>query len=168
MSSGGAGNAGASAVGGTSEAGAMDSGTSGRAGEPSFEAGGEGGADLAAGMGGAGAAAASGGTTHHGGHSGNAGGAAPTELMIPCDVRTAYGVCRNCHVDPPVGGAPMPLVTLQDLQTFADSTYQAVLTGTMPAAGSLSVREAALILAWLGAGAQGVPRETCPPDDDED
>ncbi len=82
--------------------------------------------------------------------------------MIPCDVYAAYRVCRNCHVNPPINGAPMPLLTLLDLQMFADMEYQAVSTGVMPAAGTLSAQEAELILDWLAAGAKGVPQTQCP------
>lgn len=130
---GGAGEGGASGAG-ASESGASGSGTS------------------------------EGGTSEGGasGHADNGGGAGVREVMIPCEVYEAYSVCRNCHLDPPINGAPMALLTLQDLQFFAGSAYQAVQTGVMPAEGKLTGKERALILAWLADGAQGVPRETCP------
>jgi hypothetical protein len=82
--------------------------------------------------------------------------------MVPCDVYAAYRVCRNCHVDPPLNGAPMPLLTLLDLQTFADAEYEAVSTGVMPATGSLNPAESTLMLGWLASGANGVPLASCP------
>jgi len=56
----------------------------------------------------------------------------------------------------------MSLLTLLDLQTFANAEYQAVSTGVMPAAGTLSPEDATLILDWLIAGAKGVPQTSCP------
>jgi len=158
VNSAGTGNGGAIARGGaaSSEAGAIEIGEGGNAGEPHAE-GGKGGAHPVAGAGGSGA---SGGTSNGG--SAGGGGEPVREEMIPCDVYAAYSVCRNCHIDPPIDGAPMPLLTLEDLQIYADATVQAVKTGAMPAAGTLSAREAELILGWLDAGAHGVPEAICP------
>ena len=94
---------------------------------------------------------------------GSAGQAGSEEReMVPCDVYAAYAVCRNCHVDPPLNGAPMPLLSLLDLQTFANNEYRVISSGEMPAVGMLSANESTLILDWLSAGAQGVPRTRCP------
>ncbi len=82
-------------------------------------------------------------------------------MMVPCDVYAAYRVCRRCHTNPP-SVAPMSLITLLDLQTFAAAEYQAVSTGVMPLAASLSAEDAMLILDWLAAGAKGVPQAECP------
>lgn len=109
---------------------------------------------------GTGGAGASGGTPN--GHVGHGGESAASEVMVPCDVYAAYSVCRNCHIDPPVNGAPMPLLTLEDLQAHAGDIYDAVKTGVMPLDGTLSGHETALILNWLKAGAHGVPAEDCP------
>ena len=172
----GAGDSGGSAGDATGAASAMNVGSSAGSDGPSNQNGhGHGGKH--SGMGKAGAsgtdpsnagtsnagtsnAGANGGTT--GGYTGNGGGAAGSGLMIPCNVYAAYSVCRNCHIDPPIDGAPMPLLTLQDLQSNAGSAYLAIQTGLMPKAGTLAPQDAALILAWLASGAQGVPRETCP------
>lgn len=154
--SAGAGDAGAGADDPIGAASAMNVGLGGSENEPSHGSGHGGNRGHNPGH-----AGASGETTA-GGDAGNDGGAPVDELMIPCDVYAATSVCRNCHLDPPLNDAPMPLLSLQDLQAHADDAYQAVLTGVMPAAGTLSAGETALILAWLEAGAQGVPRETCP------
>lgn len=117
-------------------------------------------------------AAAGGGATAAGGNGAGTSGAAAgggsaggggnaEELMVPCDVYAAYRVCRRCHTNPP-SVAPMSLITLLDLQTFAAAEYQAVSTGVMPLAASLSAEDAMLILDWLAAGAKGVPQAECP------
>ncbi|MEI9950649.1 MAG: hypothetical protein WDO74_17140 [Pseudomonadota bacterium] len=145
-------------VGDAGQGGRAALGAAGSADDEASEAGrgGDGGASATAGASGAGAA----GADLAGGSGGSAG--AVSELMIPCDVYAAYRVCRNCHVNPPINGAPMALLTLLDLQMFADMEYQAVSTGVMPAAGTLSAQEAELILGWLAAGARGVPQAPCP------
>ena len=146
-------------------AGASAGETSHAAGAPDVESGGGPGSITAGGGGNAGAtqagasgAAASGGKA---GESSAGSGGVGEESMVPCDVYAAYSVCRNCHVDPPLHGAPMPLLTLLDLQTFAVAEYQAISTGVMPAAGTLSAEDATLILGWLSSGAQGVTPTDC-------
>lgn len=162
--------------------GAGDSGKATQAGSPpddewaadagsSTSPGGHGGLG---GTGATGATGATGGTAADvgGGGSGPSAGSADNESagqggseereMVPCDVYAAYAVCRNCHVDPPRNGAPMPLLSLLDLQTFAKHEYRVISSGEMPAVGMLSADESTLILDWLSAGAQGVPQTRCP------
>jgi hypothetical protein len=155
-SSAGAGDAGASA--GDGAASAMNVGRGGSDDEPSHGHGHGGNRAQNPGMGRAGAS----GEASAGGDAGSGGAAPVDEFMIPCDVYAATGVCRNCHRDPATHDAPMALLTLEDLQTYADRASRAIQTGVMPAAGELSEQEAALIVAWLEAGAHGVPTETCP------
>jgi len=154
----GAGDSAGAGAGGAGGAG--HPGDAGSAGEPAIAGGGSGaggssGAPASAGSSGM---AASGGIAGSGGSAG--GGGQAQELMIPCDVYAAFQVCRYCHGRPP-SVAPMPLLTLLDVQTFAGSAYEAVLTGEMPPEGSLPNEDATLILDWLEDGAEGVPKASC-------
>jgi len=148
----------ASAAGGASET-QDPSGAGGEASDPSEDIGASGHAD----QGEAGQGSSSGGTGGYATDSAGSGGT-PTngELMIPCGVYSASSVCRTCHSDPPVGGAPFPLVTLAEVQANTVSEYFAVATGAMPPAGGLSAQDADLLLDWLLNGAKGVPKANCP------
>jgi hypothetical protein len=55
----------------------------------------------------------------------------------------------------------MALTTLLELQMFATASYEAVITGTMPAKGMLTPDEETLMLDWLSKGAKGVPQAVC-------
>jgi len=156
---GAGGEAGADATAGKSGADA----TAGKSGADATA--GKGGADATAGKGGAGgsdgrAGADGGGKAGTDGAAGTAGSTAPQ--MIPCNVYAALRVCRDCHGNPPIGGAPMALVTLLDLQSNATSSSSAIAAGTMPAGGSLSSSESELLLDWLNADAPGVSPASCP------
>jgi cytochrome c5 len=75
------------------------------------------------------------------------------------NIDTLFTVCRNCHSAPP-NGAPVPLVTYA--QIFGEkSTISDKLTGNlMPPPGSgysINSTNKAAILAWISAGAVGVP-----------
>jgi len=151
-------SAGATAGDASHAAGAPDVESAGSAGSPVTAGGGSGGKSVGADAGRTGA-------EENGGKAGDSSagsGGAAEELMVPCDVDAAYSVCRNCHVDPPLNGAPMPLLTLLDLQTNADAEIEAVSTGRMPAAGTLTQAEATRMLGWLITGAKGVPQTDCP------
>jgi hypothetical protein len=79
-------------------------------------------------------------------------------------VKGAFSVCRGCHVD---GGAgPFPLVTLADIVPQADEIVIAIggrgQLATMPKSGTLGNTNKELILAWIAAGAHGVPNASCP------
>ena len=84
---------------------------------------------VAAVVGGAGAAAACGGSTldatpgTDGGASSYEGGSVPTGPSgLPCDVDDVLARrCRDCHFDPPRFGAPMPLITWDDLHAPSKS-----------------------------------------------
>jgi hypothetical protein len=114
--------------------------------------------------------------TGGGGSGGTAGavaaaGAAGALLELPAssscasgNVKGAFSVCRGCHID---GGAgPFPLVTLADIVPYEDEIVVAIggrgQPATMPKSGSLSNTNKALILAWIAAGAHGVPVASCP------
>ncbi len=89
---------------------------------------------------------------------------------LPCDVASVLANnCLGCHGDPPSGGAPISLVTYDDLIATNSSgiTYaQRALTrmtatsSPMPPAGSASVSAAdiATFQAWVTAG---TPMGTC-------
>ena len=147
--------------------GASDPGNAGSSGEGTSEAGanGEAGAAETAGSSGAGgvggkAGAGGAGSAGTAGSTGTAGSA--SVQMIPCNVYAALSVCRNCHTSPPIGGAPIALMTLADLQENAGSAYSAIATGTMPPGGSLTSSESELLLDWLLADAKGVAQAACP------
>ncbi len=115
--------------------------------------------------------AAQGGASQGGAPQGGSGGAvnvagAPSDpnagLMIPCDVAKTYTVCHNCHTSPPSNGAPFALVTLKDHQDYKNLEIGDVTFGIMPLEGTLSPADRTLMLAWLGAGAMGVPQAACP------
>lgn len=113
-----------------------------------------------------------------GGGSDAGGGGAPVHAGestgIPCDVdETLQKRCQNCHGNSPIGGAPMPLVTWDDLQAKAVSepdlqVFELALQRIadtekpMPPGGSeaLTTEERAALGEWLG---QGAPRsdEAC-------
>jgi hypothetical protein len=62
------------------------------------------------------------------------GGGTPTSTVtsLPCDVdQVVVERCQSCHSDPPVNGAPMPLVTWDDFQaaTPSDSTATETAVG---------------------------------------
>ena len=46
----------------------------------------------------------------------------PATGDIPCDVfKVIHGVCNRCHQDPPLVGAPFPLLTYEDTQMPFDT-----------------------------------------------
>jgi hypothetical protein len=49
-------------------------------------------------------------------------GALPASGDIPCDVfKIIHGTCNRCHIDPPLLGAPFPLLTYEDTQMPYDT-----------------------------------------------
>ncbi len=49
-------------------------------------------------------------------------GPLPATGDIPCEVfKVIHGVCNRCHVDPPLAGAPFPLLTYEDTQMPYDT-----------------------------------------------
>jgi hypothetical protein len=65
-------------------------------------------------------------TTTGGGHGGQDGGVPcgplPATGDIPCDVfKIIRGTCDRCHQDPPLIGAPFPLLTYEDTQMPYDA-----------------------------------------------
>jgi hypothetical protein len=84
---------------------------------------------------------------------------------IPCGVTQALGThCTKCHGATPIGGAPMPLITLDDFQQPAKSmpslkVYQLVKmrindkAKPMPPGGGMPAADLTTLDTWLGAGA---------------
>jgi len=106
--------------------------------------------------------------------SGGAGGGAAAGLVPWCDAYKVINcVCQQCHQDPTVHGAAMPLMTYEDTQlhyptaSSASLVWQkmqeAVTNRTMPEIGDptvdppvkpLSDAQRNTLLAWLAQGAQ--------------
>jgi hypothetical protein len=107
-------------------------------------------------------------TTDAGGTTPPAGGAAVTGL--PCDVaNVVVKSCASCHGEPRAGGAPMRLLTYEDLTTASrsDSTRSVAqlaiermrsTTRPMPPGGGAPASDVAILEAWVAAG---TPRGTC-------
>lgn len=90
-----------------------------------------------------------------------------TSDILPCDIDAIFAErCRTCHADPPLSGAPMPLLTLKDLYADAVLTpgkkvYEAVGirihddARPMPQRPNprLTLSETATLDAWIAAGA---------------
>jgi len=91
---------------------------------------------------------------------------------LPCDIEMILATrCRSCHSDPPIG-APMPLVTRDDLlaptptdatKTVAELSAERMADGTMPPPPGMPVptAEREAFEAWLAAG---TPAGMCGPD----
>jgi hypothetical protein len=135
-----------------------------------------GGGDSGAGGSGAGGSSSIGGNAGsangNGGAAGAGGGGTAAASGLPCDLANfLVARCQQCHSNPPVGGAPMPLVTYSDLiapaRTDASkSAGQMALsrmqdvTRPMPPvpAAPASTSEIALVSGWLSSGQ---PRGSC-------
>lgn len=100
------------------------------------------------------------------------GGGTASPRGLPCAVdELLQARCRTCHSDPPVGGAPVPLVTRDDLLAASSIDPQMTLAersairmadpaAPMPPAPATgpTAEELAAFEAWL---AQGTPAGTC-------
>lgn len=82
---------------------------------------------------------------------------------LPCEVVTVLEACTGCHADPPLYGAPMPLLDVEDFRaagldgTALEELVRARVTSTtspMPPqpAEPLDDAELAVLTAWLDAG----------------
>src|SRR6188768_3636429 len=169
------GQAGALASGTAGTAGvAVSSGSSGYAGAAgkaggggSSGAGGSGGSAGKAGAGGPSGGGGTGGKAGGGGTSGSAGTAGGTQLFTPAsascaagNIDTLFAVCRNCHSAPTKNGAPISLVTYEQIKVEADGIAYQLSNDLMPPPPptyTISSGDKSKILAWLGAGAIGVP-----------
>lgn len=104
--------------------------------------------------------------------SGGAGGGATDTLVPWCDAYKIINcVCQQCHQDPTLNGAAMPLMTYEDTQArypASSSTFvwqkmeEAVTNRTMPETGDPSVEppvkpltdaQRGTLLIWLAQGA---------------
>jgi cytochrome c553 len=98
------------------------------------------------------------------------GGGTTTATDLPCDVASVLQAkCTSCHSSPPVGGAPMSLVSYADLtaQDLSDKTKtvaeQCVVrmqssTAPMPPGGGATSSDVQTIQNWISAG---YPQGSC-------
>lgn len=85
------------------------------------------------------------------------------ETGLPCDVEQVLADnCQSCHAAEPRYGAPMPLMTWEDVQaasvtdptqTVAERMLVRVADGSMPPSGELSPDELETLTHWLGHSA---------------
>lgn len=128
---------------------------------------------LIMGCGGTGSGGADASSSGHAGEGGAGGsGGAGGVSGMPCDVETVLAAkCTSCHADPPVAGAPMPLVNYADLTAHArsapDKTYADVAIARMASAASpmppkpsapATDAEIEALKAWVSAG---LPKGDC-------
>jgi mono/diheme cytochrome c family protein len=103
--------------------------------------------------------------------SGTTDGSTPTTTSsdLPCDVAQVLANCTSCHSSPPVGGAPMALVSYADLTAPAPTdatkttaemcvTRMQSTTAPMPPTGDASQTDVATLQSWISAG---YPQGTC-------
>ncbi len=89
----------------------------------------------------------------------------PAEERARAEQQTWAAAVRLAKPEPPalVADAPFSLVSYQELESQAAAIDGAVSTGQMPKAPySLSAAEQTTLLAWIEAGAHGVPVAACP------
>lgn len=93
-----------------------------------------------------------------------------TATDLPCDVAAVLqSSCTSCHSNPPIGGAPMPLLSYADLtaKALSDPTKTVAemcvsrmqnTTTPMPPGGGASATDVTTIQNWITAG---YPQGTC-------
>jgi hypothetical protein len=97
---------------------------------------------------------------------------------LPCDVEAVLKAkCQRCHQNPPLNGAPFPLLTWENTQAiyFNQPIYarmlKAVSSGFMPYKGvvldppvePLTDDEKATLIAWLSECGPPAEKTSCPP-----
>jgi hypothetical protein len=94
---------------------------------------------------------------------------------LPCDVQAVMAKCTSCHADPPLYGAPMPLVDVDDFRgTGLDGTALSELvlarvratTSPMPPAPNEALTDAEIdvLSAWFDVGMPAQPEgDACEP-----
>ncbi len=104
-----------------------------------------------------------------GGGSGGAGGVAD-QSGVPCDVATVLvNKCLSCHGAKPSGGAPMPMVTYEELTapSKADATKTVIersvirmsdAASPMPPSATPNAADIAVLQTWIDAG---TPKGDC-------
>lgn len=79
----------------------------------------------------------------------------PVDVTYAGNVKAIIdGACLNCHTDPLANGAPMPLLTLANVQEAVQNRglIGRVENGTMPPAGNLSAAQVQAIKDWETGG----------------
>jgi hypothetical protein len=102
----------------------------------------------------------------------------PVSGGLPCEVAKVLAAkCQTCHKQPPIFGAPMPLLSFADTQASApsgmgmvwESMKSKIAKGLMPPpttpTGPLTDAEKATLTAWLNAGAPAATDACTPPPD---
>lgn len=90
---------------------------------------------------------------------------------IPCEPRAVlHTICQQCHANPPLNGAPFPLVNRSDLfalrsgSVVRDLMIEEVEAGRMPLAPvTITAADRKTLLDWLKAGAPSVSPRSCEP-----
>ena len=99
--------------------------------------------------------------------SSSGGGGTAAGSGLPCDVATVLGDCTGCHTSPPVGGAPMPLLSYADLTapspkggTYADRSLVRMkdMGAPMPPGAAEPAASVATFEAWVTSG---MPMGSC-------
>jgi len=96
------------------------------------------------------------------------GPATPATGDIPCDVfEVIHRACNPCHTNPPINGAPFPILTYEDTQEpygIASKRFLAMNqvirpggTPPMPPSGALSAQDLKVLTGWLDACAPPTP-----------
>jgi hypothetical protein len=108
--------------------------------------------------------------------SGGEGGAAPAPIRFCQAEIVLRTVCQRCHTEPPLNGAPFPLITYADTQQPFDAgkrrwerMREVVESGFMPLRSSrldppvvpLTCEEKATLLGWLAECARPVGGTLC-------
>ena len=108
--------------------------------------------------------------------------ASPSDAPVPVPWCVAYRiincVCQQCHQNPPLHGAPIPLMTYDDTQapfsntlTVAQEMADVVATRAMPSTGDKTVMPPVLplsdddydtLLNWFAQGATDLGGQDCP------
>ena len=101
--------------------------------------------------------------------SGGEGGAPATPIRFCQAEKVLHEVCQRCHQDPPLNGAPFPIVTYEDTQQPFEPgklrwqrMQEVVESGFMPLRGlrldppvePLTCEQKSTLLGWLGQCAQ--------------
>ena len=98
---------------------------------------------------------------------GSGGGGDGSQVGVPCDVaQILANKCLSCHGQPPSGGAPVALVSFDDLNApssdptmnEAELSLTRMQAGTMPPGGGAAAAEIAALQAWIDAG---MPQDDC-------
>jgi hypothetical protein len=127
------------------------------------DVGGGGNGGSSAGAAGAAVTGGSGGAGNGAAGAGGFAGARPAS-NLPCDVQAVLKArCQPCHQNPPLNGAPMPLLTWSDVYGKADEMHAKLSADEMPPPGApdLSRDQASTLFTYLSLGTPPAGTLTC-------